>query len=66
MMGNQTTILYGKPGQYKVAIPKALAQAIELRKGEKVEWILEDWKNLKLKRLEKMNQSLEDEGRNSE
>jgi len=65
-MGRQTTILYGQPGQFKVAIPKALAQAIDLRKGEKVEWILEDRKILKLKRLEEMNQSLEDDGRDSE
>jgi bifunctional DNA-binding transcriptional regulator/antitoxin component of YhaV-PrlF toxin-antitoxin module len=51
-MGNRTTILYGTPGQFKVAIPKALAQAMGLKKGERVEWILIDLKNLRLKRLE--------------
>jgi len=63
IMGTQTTILYGKPGQFKVAIPKALAQAIGLRKGEKVEWILIDLKNLNLKRIENIILQNEKTGR---
>lgn len=40
-MGNKTKILYGKPGQYKVAVPKALAESIDLEGGEEVEWKIE-------------------------
>lgn len=51
-MGNKTTILYGSPGQFKVAIPKALAESIDLEKGEEVEWKIENREMLKLVRVE--------------
>jgi len=37
-MSNEATIQYGTPGQFKIPIPKALALAIDLKKGEKVVW----------------------------
>ncbi len=51
-MGRETTILYSSPGQFKVAIPKALAESIGLEKGERVEWRLEDSGVLRLVRIE--------------
>lgn len=51
-MSNRTIILYGKPGQFKVAIPKALALAIGLEKGERVEWRIIDLKTLQLIRID--------------
>ncbi len=37
-MSNEATIQYGTPGQFKIPIPKAIALAIDLEKGEKVVW----------------------------
>lgn len=36
--------------QFYISIPSALADAIELRKGERVEWIVHDKLSLVLKR----------------
>lgn len=53
-MGYQSTIQViqrgGKNRQYYVICPAPLAQALEIEKGEVIEWIVEDRHTLILKR----------------
>lgn len=56
-MGNETSILYGEPGQYKVPIPKAIAQAVGLEKGERVEWRIVDVNRLELVRAKALKKT---------
>jgi len=41
----------GKNGQYYLICPAPLAQALEIEKGETVEWIVEDKRRLMIKRV---------------
>jgi len=41
-----------KNRQYYLICPAALAQALEMEKGEAVEWVLEDKWTIKLRRVE--------------
>ena len=41
----------GKTRQYYIICPAQLAEAMELEKGEHVEWIVEDKRKLTLKRV---------------
>ena len=53
-MGYQSTVqviqLGGKNRQYYLICPAPLAQALEIEKGEVVEWVVEDKHTLNLKR----------------
>ena len=53
-MGYQSTVqviqLGGKNRQYYLICPSPLAQALEIEKGEVVEWVVEDKHTLILKR----------------
>jgi bifunctional DNA-binding transcriptional regulator/antitoxin component of YhaV-PrlF toxin-antitoxin module len=40
MPKTKTTISVNRQEQYQVTIPKALAQAMGFKKGDKVEWIV--------------------------
>ncbi len=41
-MANQTKVTTYKTGQYVTTIPKALAQAARLKKGDTVEWLIQN------------------------
>lgn len=36
----KTYQIFEAKGQYKVTIPKALAQAVGLKKGDKIKWLI--------------------------
>ncbi|MGO8788608.1 MAG: hypothetical protein ACLQVL_14675 [Terriglobia bacterium] len=40
----------GKNRQWYLICPAPLAQALEIEKGEVIEWVVEDWHTLVLKR----------------
>jgi AbrB family looped-hinge helix DNA binding protein len=50
-MANESIVQVTPVGQYVVTIPRALAQAMGLKKGDKVEFILEDGKATILKKV---------------
>lgn len=37
--GNKSTVLVHKSGQIQTTIPRAIAQALGLRKSDKIEWV---------------------------
>ncbi len=47
-----------KSEQWYVNFPAAVAQAIELQEGEIVEWLIDDYQNLVLKRSDQAVSSL--------
>ncbi len=47
-----------KSEQFYVNFPAAVAQAIELQEGEIVEWLIDDYQNLVLKRSDQAVSSL--------
>ncbi len=61
-MGYQTKVQvinrkYSK--QYYIVLPVPLAQALEIEKGEKVEWIIKDKEELLLKRIQNQGENNE-------
>jgi antitoxin component of MazEF toxin-antitoxin module len=49
-MSNRVRVQQHPHGLYSVSIPRALAQALRIQKGEVMEWYIEDG-NLVLRRL---------------
>jgi antitoxin component of MazEF toxin-antitoxin module len=48
-MSNQVRVQQHPTGQLTVTLPRALAQALSIRKGDVMEWTLEDGKLLLIK-----------------
>ena len=48
MAGNQTTVSLGANGQYKVTVPKGIAEAMDLE-GKRVEWTIKSGSALEVK-----------------
>ena len=42
----------GKNRQYYLICPAALAAALEMEKGERIEWVVKDRRTLEIRRLE--------------
>ena len=40
-MSNTSTIGQSKNGQFLITFPKAIAQAMKMKKGDKIEWIFD-------------------------
>ena len=53
----------GKNRQYYIMCPAALAESLELRKGEDIEWIIENKYNLQIKRKRLSNKKARKEGK---
>lgn len=51
-MSNRVRVQQLPTGLYNVSIPRALVQALRIRKGDVMEWMLEDGKLLLIRALE--------------
>ena len=51
MPKTKTTISVNIQGQHQVTIPKALAQAMGFKKGDKVEWVVASADSLVMRKL---------------
>ena len=62
-MGYQSTVQViqrqgGRNRQYYLICPAPLAQALELEKGEEIDWVVEDRNSLVLRRVRKTESKL--------
>ena len=48
MAGNQTTVSLGANGQYKVTVPKGIAEAMDLE-GQRIEWKIKSGEALEVR-----------------
>lgn len=49
--GNITTIYQNKEGQYQTTIPRTLAEALNLKRGDKIRWEVDGKNSLRVRIL---------------